>query len=57
MAGVDFDEALHDELIHNAICPHVGKFDYSQDFPLDDALKFFYANDQFSWLDCRALFC
>jgi hypothetical protein len=56
--GIDFEEANHLHLIENALRRFMPEFDYPELGPEDGSLDHFYIrNSQFSWLDCRALFC
>ncbi len=57
VAGVDFNDASHETILRRDFARFHPLFDYPQSLPLTDDLdRFFVQNDQFSWLDCRALF-
>jgi hypothetical protein len=53
--GIDFNDNYHREVLERFFPAYYGGFDYpkGQD---GDPLSFYIENDQFSWLDCRALF-
>src|SRR5215831_15953132 len=53
--GIDFNDAYHGKVLGEYFPQYYGEFAY----PLrsdGDNLTFYVENDQFSWLDCRALF-
>lgn len=53
--GIDFNDAYHRKVLGEFFPAYYGEFAY----PLHsngNSLTFYVENDQFSWLDCRALF-
>lgn len=57
IAGVDFNDESHRTILTRDFARFHPLFDYPASLPLGATLdRFFVENDQFSWLDCRALF-
>lgn len=58
IAGIDFNDASHLDVLQVQFPMYLGDFDYVERAPAkDEALDQFYVqNSQFSWLDARALF-
>ena len=57
IAGIDFDDASHREILERAFPAYIGGYDYAERGEANAQLaRFFTRNDQFSWLDARALF-
>lgn len=57
VAGVDFDDASHVEVLRELFPRYIADYDYPETLPESDELEAFYTrNSQFSWLDARALF-
>jgi Methyltransferase domain len=53
--GIDFNDTYHREVLERFFPAYYGAFDYPSQ-PDRDPLRFHVDNDQFGWLDCRALF-
>src|SRR5205809_242183 len=53
--GIDFNDAHHERVLREYFPAFYSEFPYPKK-PDGDALTFYLDNDQFSWLDCRALF-
>jgi hypothetical protein len=53
--GIDFNDAHHEQVLREYFPRFYPSFAYPRKAG-DDPLRFFLDNDQFSWLDCRALF-
>jgi methyltransferase family protein len=53
--GIDFNDAHHERVLREYFPLFYPDFAYPGKAS-DDPLEFFLDNDQFSWLDCRALF-
>ncbi len=53
--GIDFNDAYHEQVLREFFPAFYPRFAYPQQSG-DDPLTFHVQNDQFSWLDCRALF-
>jgi hypothetical protein len=53
--GIDFNDAYHRDVLERFFPAYYGGFDYPRHSDRDQ-LSFHVENDQFSWLDCRALF-
>ena len=53
--GIDFDDASHERVLREYFPAFYGDFAYPAK-PDGNPLGFYVENDQFSWLDCRALF-
>jgi hypothetical protein len=53
--GIDFNDTYHERVLREYFAAFYGDFAYP---PKSDGnpLQFYLDNDQFSWLDCRALF-
>jgi hypothetical protein len=57
VAGIDFDDASHREVLETFFSRYMGGYDYPEALPETAELDRFYTrNSQFSWLDARALF-
>lgn len=57
IAGIDFDDASHVEVLSKLFPRYIADYDYPESLPESDGLAQFYTrNSQFSWLDARALF-
>jgi|CXWL01.1.fsa_nt_gi predicted O-methyltransferase YrrM len=57
VAGIDFNDASHREILDEWFPRHLGAFDYAEDGPQDaQAPRYYTGNTQFSWLDARLLF-
>ena len=53
--GIDFNDAHHERVLREYFPAFYSDFAYPKK-PDGDPLSFYLDNDQFSWLDCRALF-
>jgi hypothetical protein len=53
--GIDFNDAHHERVLREYFPAFYPDFTYPKK-PDGDPLTFYLDNDQFSWLDCRALF-
>jgi hypothetical protein len=57
VAGIDFNDASHEAILTRDFARFHKLFDYPATLPITAELdRFFVDNDQFGWLDCRALF-
>lgn len=57
LAGIDFNDASHIEILDGWFPRHLGAFDYAEDAPQDaQSARYYTGNTQFSWLDARVLF-
>jgi hypothetical protein len=57
IAGIDFNDASHEAILRRDFARFHPLFDYPAKLALTaDLDRFFVDNDQFGWLDCRALF-
>ena len=57
MPGMDFDPAGHKRLLKEAFARYLPEFDYPETLAEGESpTRFHVRNDQFSWLDCRALY-
>jgi hypothetical protein len=55
--GIDFDDGSHRRVLEEVFPKFMGDFDYPEQLlPGSAPTQFFTANDQFGWLDARALF-
>lgn len=56
--GIDFNEAMHLQVLREFFPRHIGGYDYPEQAPSEDeTLQGYYTqNSQFSWLDSRTLF-
>jgi hypothetical protein len=54
--GIDFNDAYHRRVLGEYFPAYYGEFAYPLRPDGGDLLTFHVENDQFSWLDCRALF-
>ncbi len=55
-AGIDFDHASHLRVLTEWFPKYVGDYDYPDEGDAFDPKSFYNLNDQFGWLDSRALF-
>jgi hypothetical protein len=53
--GIDFNDVYHERVLGKYFHSFYGDFAYPVEFD-GNPLAFYVENDQFSWLDCRALF-
>ncbi len=57
LPGIDFNDTHQVHVLTELFPRLIGEYDYPQSGPPDDRLERFYTgNDQFGWLDSRALF-
>lgn len=53
--GIDFNDAYHERVLREYFPAFYADFSYPAK-PDSNPLTFYFENDQFGWLDCRALF-
>ena len=57
VAGIDFNDRSHEKILSEIFPAHIGGYDYPEEgVSGPDLARFYSRNDQFSWLDARALF-
>ena len=56
LAGIDFNRAQHLEILASWFPEFIADFDYPESGDAENPSGFFCLNDQFSWLDARALY-
>ena len=56
LAGIDLNDARHVEILQAWFPKFIGEYDYPDEGDPNNPAGYFNLNDQFSWLDARALF-
>ena len=57
IAGIDFNDVSHEDILRNSFAQFIPAYDYPEVLPeAAEPWAFFTQNSQFSWLDARAFF-
>jgi hypothetical protein len=54
--GIDFNDSSHSHILEQLFPRYIAEFDYPESADESDPEQYFLGNDQFGWLDARALF-